>query len=268
MKRLLLTLLLLLLLAVASQAALAARLAANWLGFAPVAQLLENTQLQAQSSSGSGLDLDLPSVAEDGSAVNLSLSFTGQLAADDRIVGLYLFATKNPKPELLSVKLLSPQALPSITSRIRLNESQRVIAVALSEQGSSWVSSKEVRVTLSGCLVPDPQEEVITSMQNPRVALPRRIQANQPIEVRTLVSHPMETGLRLDADGELIAQNLIDSLQLSLANQPLMQVKFATGTAANPYVRLLIQPSSQPQELSFSWQDQRGKELLVTKSLP
>lgn len=264
MKRLLLTLLLLLPLAVTSQAALAAKLTATWLSFAPVAQLLENTQLQAQS----GLELDLPSVAEDGSAVNLSLSFTGQLAADDRIVGLYLFATKNPKPELLSVELLSQQALPSITSRIRLNESQRVIAVALSEQGFSWVSSKEVRVTVSGCLVPNPQEEIISSMHNPRVALPRRIQADQPIEVRTLINHPMETGLRLGTDGELIAQNLIDSLQLSLANQPLMQVKFATGTAANPYVRLLIQPTNQQEELSFSWQDQQGKELLVTKSLP
>lgn len=228
--------------------------------FAPVAKLLAGSTPQT-----SGLKLDAPSVSEDGSAVAVGVQFAGQLAEGDRLVSLHLFATHNPKPELIAFRLLSAQTLPDFNTRIRLNESQQVIAVALSEQGHSWISAKNVRVTISGCLVRDPQQQAISSMQNPRVALPRRIQPGQPVELRTLINHPMETGLRPGADGELIPQNLVRSLQLDVDAEPALEVLFANGTSANPYVRLLLQ--GEGKELYLRWQDQHGAEVVEKRRL-
>ena len=236
-------------------------LAAEPADFAPVAELLAGSTPQT-----AGLKLDLPSVSEDGSAVAVGIRFDGQLAEGDRLASLHLFATENPKPELITFRLLSDQTLPDFNTRIRLNESQQVIAVAISEQGHSWISAKDVRVTISGCLVRDPDAEVITDMQNPRIALPRRIKAGEPIELRTLISHPMETGLREAADGSLIPQNLIQNLQLTIDEQPALEVQFANGTAANPYVRLMVQ--GQGRELGFRWQDQQGAEVVEKRQLP
>lgn len=234
--------------------------AANPVEFAPVASLLAGT-----TPEQSGLTLDLPSVSEDGSAVPVGVQFSGELAAGDRLVSLHLFATENPKPELIALRLLTEQALPDFNTRIRLNESQQVIAVALSEQGQSWVSAKDVRVTISGCAVPDENAVVGTQMENPRIALPRRIQTGAPVELRTLISHPMETGLRSGHDGNLIPQNLVQSLQLAIDEQPALEVQFANGTAANPYVRLVVQGSGK--ELGFRWRDQQGVEVVEKRQL-
>ena len=86
------------------------------------------------------------------------------------------------------------------------------------------------------------------------------------MELRTLISHPMETGLRPDADGSLIPQNLVQSLQLAIDEQPALEVQFANGTAANPYVRLVVQPEGK--ELGFRWQDQQGEEVVEKRQLP
>lgn len=236
-------------------------LAAEPTEFAPVAELLAGSTPQT-----AGLKLDLPSVSEDGSAVAVGIQFEGQLEPGDRLASLHLFATENPRPELIAFRLLSDQTLPDFNTRIRLNESQQVIAVAVSEQGHSWINAKDVRVTISGCLVRDPDEQVVAGMQNPRIALPRRIKAGEPVELRTLINHPMETGLRPDADGSLIPQNLVQSLQLAIDEQPALEVQFANGTAANPYVRLVVQ--GEGRELNFRWQDQQGEEVVEKRQLP
>lgn len=237
-------------------------LAADPAKFTPVALLLSgSTPLE------SGLKFDLPSVSEDGSAINVGIQFDGQqLQPGDRLASLHLFATENPRPELITFRLLSEQTLPDFNTRIRLNESQQVIAVALSEQGHSWISAKDVRVTISGCLVPDAQQETLSSMRDPRIALPRRIKLGEPVELRTLIKHPMETGLRLAADGGLIPQNLVQTLQLAIDEKPALEVQFASGTAANPYVRLVVQ--GEGKDLVFRWQDQQGNEVTEKRQLP
>lgn len=237
-------------------------MAASAMQFPPVVELL-----QGRTPLTTGLQLNLPSVSEDGSAVPLELSFNGQLQPGDRLSAVHLLATGNPKPELMSLSLLSAQALPSLTSRVRLNESQTVIAVALSEQGQAWITSKEVRVTISGCLISGQAiNPANASMENPRVALPRRLLPGKPIELRTLINHPMETGLRTDASGSLIPQNLVKYLQLEIDAQPVALVSFNNGTAANPYVRLAVQ-TEDAGAVTLRWQDQQGAEVVATREL-
>ena len=49
-------------------------------------------------------------------------------------------------------------------------------------------------------------------MQQPRIRIPRSARPGEVIEVRTLIEHPMETGLRTDAAGQTIPRGMLSRL--------------------------------------------------------
>lgn len=235
-------------------------LAASWTSFAPVQEALQGAEPQT-----SGLQLELPLVSEDGAAVPLTVRFNGELPADDPIKSIRLFATANPNPEIMDLHFQDSRVLPDIATRVRLNESQTVIALAMSESGKAWVTEREVRVTVSGCLMRS-DEDAEAGMQNPRIALPRRIAAGQAAEIRTLINHPMETGLREDESGQRVPQKLVESLALQLNNEEAFKATLYTGTSANPYLRLQVK-LQEDTHADFIWTDQQGKQLQESRSL-
>ena len=234
--------------------------AASGHSLAPINELLQGREPQTQ-----GLILDLPLISEDGSAVPLELSFEGALSADDRLQAIYIFAGANPNPEVIEFHLHSAQALPRVATRIRLNESQTVWAVAISEQGHTWIAQREVRVTVSGCLMRG-DDAATAGMHNPRIGVPRRMTAGQPLELRTLINHPMETGLRENAAGELVPKDLVTHLAVELDGEPAFTARFHTGTSANPYVLFNVK-LEQPREAEFVWTDQHGQTVSETRQL-
>ncbi len=227
---------------------------------APVNELLQGREPQTQ-----GLILDLPLISEDGSAVPLEVHFEGTLSADDQLQAISIFASANPNPEVIEFHFHSAQALPQAATRIRLNESQTVWAVAISEQGHTWIAQREVRVTVSGCLMRG-DDAATAGMHNPRIAVPRRMTAGQPLELRTLINHPMETGLRENTAGELVPKDLVTRLTLELDGEPAFTARFHTGTSANPYVLLSVQ-LAQPRQAEFIWIDQHGETVSETRQL-
>lgn len=235
-------------------------MAASWTSFAPVQEALQESEPLTE-----GLKLDLPMVSEDGSSVPLEVRFDASLPDGDYLKQLQIFATKNPNAEVIDFHFYDQRLLPQLATRIRLNETQTVIAVATSRSGQTWVTEQEVRVTVSGCLIETGADERIR-MENPRVALPRRLAQGQPAEIRTLINHPMETGLREDAQGQQVEQNLVKHLQVNLDGEAALRADFHTGTSANPYVRLAVSLAEEATA-EFIWQDQQGQTLSEERSL-
>lgn len=230
--------------------------------FAPAQQLLRGRTLL-----GTGLELELPALSENGGAVPLSVAFRGTPPAGETVVAIHLLATRNPNPGLLSLELHGDRVLPDFATRVRLAESQTVIAVALGTKNSAWVAQRKVQVTVSGCLGPGeaaPNE----SMRSPRIALARNPKAGGPIEVKALVQHPMETGMRPGSDGKPLPQNLVRDFTLRLGERPALTVRFQTGTSENPYLRFLLPPPSATEAAVFTWTDQAGRTLREERPLP
>lgn len=213
--------------------------------------------LNGQQPLTEGLALELPLVAEDGSSVNLSVRFGGDLQEGEHIETIRLFAPGNPRPEVADYHL-TPLATPvDITTRVRLSESQQVIALAFTSSGRVFLTTRDVRVTVSGCLIGG-DDEVRMQMENPRVAFAGNVRRGQPVTVRSLINHPMETGLRPDGeDASDIEQQLVESLTVSLDGEAVFRARFYTGTSANPYVQFNLTPQ-QAGELKLVWQDQNG----------
>lgn len=72
------------------------------------------------------------------------------------------------------------------------------------------------------------------SLTAPRIRAPRSARVGEAVEIRTLVAHPMETGLR-HGGGAAVPRDLINRLVVRVNGAVAMQVELRNGSSANPY---------------------------------
>jgi len=96
--------------------------------------------------------LDLAPLIENGNTVPLAVSVESPMSAEDYVKAIHVFNEKNPQPNVVSVHIGARAGKASISTRIRLADSQRVIAIAEMSDGTFWSDEAEVVVTLAACL--------------------------------------------------------------------------------------------------------------------
>ena len=96
--------------------------------------------------------LDLPPLIENGNAVPLVVSGDSPMTAADHIKAIHVFTEKNPQPNVVSLHLGPRAGRASVATRIRLADSQTVIAIAEMSDGTFWSDQVEVVVTLAACI--------------------------------------------------------------------------------------------------------------------
>jgi sulfur-oxidizing protein SoxY len=96
--------------------------------------------------------LDLPPLIENGNTVPLTVSVDSPMTAADHVKAIHVFNEKNPQPNVVSMRLGPRAGKASVATRIRLADSQKVVAVAEMSDGSFWSDEVEVVVTLAACL--------------------------------------------------------------------------------------------------------------------
>lgn len=203
-----------------------------------------------------GLQLNLPLVAEDGSSVPLTVTSDG--TSSGRIKRLAVFAPANPTPEVAMFEFGEAIERVNLSTRIRLSESQTVVAVAHTEDGKAIVAERAVRVTVSGCVAPaksDPSAEM-----NARVRVPKKWESNGSGEVLTMISHPMITGLVADVAGNKPEQRIVQAFKAELNGAPVLTARFFRSLAANPYLKFDMTPKSSG-ELTFEWVENTGRSV-------
>ena len=100
----------------------------------------------------------------------------------------------------------------------------------------------------------------------PRIRLPRSATAGQPAEVKTLVSHVMETGLRKDANGDIIPRMIINRFTCEYGGEMAIDMELHGAVSANPYVEFDIMPGDAT-EVVFTWYEDGGAVYTETKQL-
>jgi sulfur-oxidizing protein SoxY len=98
------------------------------------------------------VELDLPPLVENGNTVSMAVSVDSPMTKDDFVKAIHVFNEKNPQPNVISVKLGPRAGKANISTRIRLADTQRVIAIAEMSDGTFWSDTQEVIVTLAACL--------------------------------------------------------------------------------------------------------------------
>jgi len=95
--------------------------------------------------------LDLPPLVENGNSVALTVSVDSPMTAADHVKAIHVFVEKNPQPYVASFHLGTRAGRATVSTRIRLADSQTVIAICEMSDGSFWSGSAESVVTLAAC---------------------------------------------------------------------------------------------------------------------
>jgi sulfur-oxidizing protein SoxY len=94
------------------------------------------------------MKLDLPELAENGNTVPLSVAVDAP--AGVQVQEILVVAPANPNARVLRFHF-SPASVPEASTRIRLAETQDVIAVAKLADGTFLSVSRQIKVTIGGC---------------------------------------------------------------------------------------------------------------------
>jgi len=97
-------------------------------------------------------------------------------------------------------------------------------------------------------------------MTRPRVRLPESAKVGDVIEVKTLISHVMETGQRKESDGKPIPRFIINSFTASFAGAEVFKAELHPGISANPYLAFHMRVPG-PGEFEFTWTDDKGVKI-------
>jgi sulfur-oxidizing protein SoxY len=95
--------------------------------------------------------LDIPRIADNGNAVPLKLAIDSPMTADDYVKSVHLLSEKNPRTVMARFFFGPRSGRAVLQTRVRLNGSQRVVAIAVMSDGSFWSDTAEVEVTESAC---------------------------------------------------------------------------------------------------------------------
>lgn len=96
--------------------------------------------------------VDTPRLADNGHSVPLSVSVESPMTAADHVRSITLLSERNPRPLMAAFHLDPAAGRAHVATRVRLNGSQRVLALAQLSDGSWWSGDAEVEVTESACL--------------------------------------------------------------------------------------------------------------------
>ena len=89
------------------------------------------------------------------------------------------------------------------------------------------------------------------------VTVPRTARRGEPMEVRVLISHPMETGFRPGADGKVLPRNIIRRFICRYNHDVAFAADLHPAVAANPYMSFWLMPD-ESGVLEFHWVGDNG----------
>lgn len=96
--------------------------------------------------------IDVPELVDNGNSVPIEVEVDAAVNADSHVRRIAVFNEKNPQPNV-AVFHLGPRAgRARVGTRIRLADSQRIVAVAELSDGSFWSAAADVVVALAACL--------------------------------------------------------------------------------------------------------------------
>jgi sulfur-oxidizing protein SoxY len=117
---------------------------------AMLASAIRNVVGEAAVRTGR-VKLDVPPLVENGNTVPMMVSVTSPMTPGDYVKSIHVFNEKNPQPNIGNFYLGPHAGRAQISTRIRLADTQKIVAIAQLSDGSFWSTSVDVVVTLAAC---------------------------------------------------------------------------------------------------------------------
>lgn len=95
--------------------------------------------------------LDLPEIAENGNTVPITVTVESPMTEKDYITEVIVLADGNPNAGIATFHFTPASGVAEANTRIRLANTQNIVAVAKTNDGKFYTASKQVKVTIGGC---------------------------------------------------------------------------------------------------------------------
>jgi sulfur-oxidizing protein SoxY len=119
---------------------------------APAQVEAEIQKLYAGKTLAEGkIKFELPTIAENGLVVPLGLEVESPMTEADHVKALHVFADGNPNPGVASFFFTPFMPKAAVQVRMRLAQTQSIVAVAEMSDGRLFTAKREVKVTIGGC---------------------------------------------------------------------------------------------------------------------
>ena len=203
--------------------------------------------------------IDMPDYSDSGKSVPLSITVPCTMEGLDYPESVSVYAARNPRPRIARAMFTPLCAQATFSTRVRLNSYQDVTIVVKMASGEVFKSVRKVDVTLGAC------DEAIANDQFPpgwaprlRVAVPQSVALGEAAEIRTIISHPMENGLRHNAQGRIVPVRIAEWFRCYADGMLAFSVKMEPAIAANPYISFFLRVEG-PTAIRFEWVDTTGE---------
>src|SRR3954462_8922154 len=97
------------------------------------------------------IKLDLPEIAENGNTRPMTVTGESPMTEQSYVTEVLIVADENPRSGVVTFHFSPASGVAEANTRIRLAATQDVIAVAKMNDGSLFMASKQVKVTIGGC---------------------------------------------------------------------------------------------------------------------
>ena len=91
------------------------------------------------------------------------------------------------------------------------------------------------------------------------INVPKKARAGEVIEIKVLISHPMESGQRRNEMGQPIARDIIHSFRCTYNNKVVLEADLFPAIAANPFLSFFA-VAEESGTVVFSFTDDHGTE--------
>ena len=98
------------------------------------------------------------------------------------------------------------------------------------------------------------------------INVPARAKRGEVIELKTLISHPMETGYRVGTNGALIPRDIITLFTCTYNGQEIFRAELSPAIAANPFIAFFT-TATESGTLAFHWSGDNGFSTTETAAI-
>ena len=104
-------------------------------------------------------------------------------------------------------------------------------------------------------------------MAKPRIKVPKKAKVGDIVEIKSMISHKMETGLRKNKKtGKAIPRKIINNLAVTFGGKAVFSTTLYPSVSANPYVAFNFKvPGSG--DMVFTWTEDGGKTTTAKKTI-
>jgi sulfur-oxidizing protein SoxY len=203
-----------------------------------------------------GLHIDLPQHADVGNSVPMTIRLDSAMTEEDCPEVIHILSHGNPTPHIMSAWMTPRAGRAEYSTRIRLEQSQTVTAVAKMRDGRHLRVDRDISVSFGACaqIGTGGADYVFGFQPEPRVRVPGTASPGDIVPVRAAITHPMETGLRTDSTDDWIRQRIISRFDCKLNGEEVFRARLYPAIATNPYLAFFAR-IEDGGTFRFSWYD-------------